>query len=150
MAETKYRIDEIPVVYVPGQTHVISFLHPETRLSIYMGTPEAELLAENPGAKVYDKLDDVTPLIQKAEDEKYIDQWKEITEKEYWYYLEVLPPKRYERGPRGIDSFLMTEYWTSNITQHVFRFGKRYFAARRRDTDKREDLIAEIQKQFKL
>lgn len=51
---------------------------------------------------------------------------REITLDDWWYFLEVLPPRRWER--RGIsESFYMSEFCTLNITTHLVKVQDRCF-----------------------
>lgn len=50
----------------------------------------------------------------------------EITEKDYWYYLEVLPPCSWHCGDS--ESFYMSEFISGRVTKHLVRLGKRYFS----------------------
>ena len=45
-----------------------------------------------------------------------------LTKKEYWYFLEVLPPLRFD----GVNFYLM-EFLTGNLTFYISREGKKYF-----------------------
>lgn len=49
-------------------------------------------------------------------------QWFEISEEEYWYFLECLPPMDY-----GAGGFSMCEFATGDLTNAFFDFGERYF-----------------------
>jgi hypothetical protein len=49
-------------------------------------------------------------------------QWFEITEEEYWYFLEVLPPLDMTGG-----AFAMSEFTSMNLTESFYRIGDRYF-----------------------
>ena len=59
--------------------------------------------------------------------------------------LEVLPPMNYMRG-KDSSSFMMSEYWSSNITRIFARIGSgdnaRYFEMRDVDTLSHDDIVA--------
>ncbi|MBK7366185.1 MAG: hypothetical protein IPI97_14805 [Nitrosomonas sp.] len=62
----------------------------------------------------------------KIKDEKNRLPVSEITEKDFWYMLEVLPPKGWKQEP-GRESFKMIEHYSGNITGIYARIGERYF-----------------------
>ena len=53
----------------------------------------------------------------------------EITEKEYWEALEVLPPEHWVRGD-GFEHFRMCEYWSGTITQQYATNGRQWLTKR--------------------
>lgn len=58
---------------------------------------------------------------------KLVGQRVEITEAEYWYFLEVLPPVGFTGR-----SFYMSEFLTEDITSYFEQKGSRYFHEYRR------------------
>lgn len=58
---------------------------------------------------------------------KLVGQRVEISEEEYWYFLEVLPPVGFTGS-----SFYMSEFLTENITSYFSKVGDRYFHEYRR------------------
>ncbi len=50
----------------------------------------------------------------------------EITEGDWWYFLEVLPPCRWKNHGSS-ESFFMSEFVTYDITTHLVRIAGRYF-----------------------
>lgn len=54
---------------------------------------------------------------------------REITEKDFWYMLEVLPPAGWKQE-QGCESFKLSERWSGNITDIYARIGERYFTLR--------------------
>lgn len=148
MSEKK-SISSLRVVYREGDSGVITFLREDEDVSVYTERTLESFQIDYPGCKVYKDLDEVMPMIEKAENEKYIKPFSEITEEEWWEMYECLPPLRTIRSDDGLFfAFLMSEYWTSNITGHYFRIQDRYFSAQRRDTDNPGDMYQEIMKQF--
>ena len=45
-----------------------------------------------------------------------------LTKKEYWYFLEVLPPLRFD----GVN-FYMSEFLTGDLTFYIFKENGKYF-----------------------
>ena len=54
---------------------------------------------------------------------------EEITEEQYQYALEVLPPYGWEHRPFQ-ESFYMSEFYSGDVTTFYVRLGKRYFSFR--------------------
>ena len=46
----------------------------------------------------------------------------ELTEDEYWYFLEVLPPLRFDGT-----NFYMLEFLTGDLTYYIFKEDGKYF-----------------------
>lgn len=51
---------------------------------------------------------------------------EEITQEQYWYALEVLPPENWKQIPNG-DYFQMSEYWSGDITTYYAQLNGRYY-----------------------
>ena len=51
----------------------------------------------------------------------------ETTKSQYWYALEVLPPKNFEQCA-GFESFLMIEHWSGPYTDQYVEYRGRYFS----------------------
>ena len=88
-------------------------------------------------------LEDALDQIYKAETLTFIEPWKEITEKDYDYYLEVLPPEKWLTVD-GVSIFRIMERTIGNITRHCAKYKNRYFTAERRTTDSYEDMAKDI------
>ncbi len=88
-------------------------------------------------------LDEACTHIREEEDRAYIGNWIEITESQWWEYLEVLPPEKWQTV-NGVEIFRMCEYWTGDITCHYAQLNNRYFSAHRRTSVKYEDIAKEI------
>jgi hypothetical protein len=52
----------------------------------------------------------------------------EITEEQWMYALEVLPPEQWHTDPQGVNKFLMCEHYTGTFTTQYARWKKRYFS----------------------
>ena len=57
--------------------------------------------------------------------------------------LECLPPRRWE-NVRGIELFIMSEAYTSNIHSHYARLGDRCFTRMCRTTEPYAELAAQV------
>jgi hypothetical protein len=55
------------------------------------------------------------------------DPLKEISAADWHYFLEVLPPKRWEHKD-GVERFLMSEFTCATFTLQLARWGNRYFS----------------------
>ena len=86
-------------------------------------------------------LEDAIKQITEAEEKTYIKPWEEITEEQYDYWLNVLPPQKW-LTVGGVSIFRMIEFQISNITLHVAKYEGRYFSAHRRTTTE-YDVMAE-------
>lgn len=91
-------------------------------LGVYSGKTQAELAEEYKGEVVVMESD----AAQALHEAKYIEAPKEITEAQFWYWLEVLPPCQWVRR-HDSESFHMSEFTTGQITRIVVRIGTRYF-----------------------
>lgn len=80
------------------------------------GTPEFSVIT-------WDELD---PQAIAAQNAAFTAPWEETTEERFDYWLNVLPPEAYEVS-NGVTIFRMSEYTTSNITQHVASCQGRFF-----------------------
>ena len=85
--------------------------------------------------------------IFEAENDCFIKPWQEISEKDYDYHLEVLPPQKWLTVD-GVNIFRMIEGTIGNITLHCASVntpgGHKFFKAERRTTDSYKDMAKEI------
>ena len=88
-------------------------------------------------------IDDAVDQCQAAQDEQYIGPWEEITEENWDYWLEVLPPQKW-KTVNGVNLFQLSELTCGIITRHCARVGDRCFTAQRKVTDSYEKLAQEI------
>lgn len=107
---------------------------PNKPASVYLEELNAERGPGSPEFKILE-WEELSPLLDAAENAKYLEPWQEICREEYWHYLEALPPQKWERWPGG-SIFRMSEYYTSDITGHFAQIGERYFAGRFRTSGK--------------
>jgi hypothetical protein len=151
MSQTKaVSFDTCKVIYQKGSAGIIALVDPndETK-TLTLHKDVADVLENYEGAAIYENVDAIMPMIEEAENKKYITSFTEITKDQWWEMFECLPPYRTAHSDDGLCfAFLMSEYWTSNITGHYFRVQDRYFTARRRDTENIGDMYQEIMKQF--
>lgn len=68
---------------------------------------------------------------QKYDRARLLSECVEVTEKTYWYFLEILPPMHFNGS-----WFAICEAVTGDIRLGFFKRGKRYFAAHVSDDDK--------------
>ena len=89
-------------------------------------------------------------MIDEIETKKYLKPWEEITEEKWFYWLEVLPPEKWQ-NVNGVEFFRVMEYMSGNITRHCARFsvsggGWRFFSTFRRASQTYQELSEEIYK----
>lgn len=58
--------------------------------------------------------------------DSYLTEPVEITEEDFWYFLEVLSPCSWHRR-HDSESFYMSEFTTGDVTLHLVRIGTRYY-----------------------
>ncbi len=116
--------------------------------SIHFGRTPKEIIAE--AGEGYEHVTWETAMEWLDEDANNMcrGEWKEITEEKYWEMLEVLPPEKWETVA-GVNIFRMMEYWTADVTAHYAKYQGKYFAARRRASQKYEDFAKEIKEVYK-
>ncbi len=140
--EKKIKIAELKVIYRPGETNIVTSIHKGK--CIYSGKTLQHYLDQGCILCTWDEaLESIRPL----EESKYVTKFIEITEEAYWYALEVLPPERWSRCYNA-EFFRMSEYLTSNITQHFVHYKKRYFSAHKRTVATERQNLDEILKLF--
>lgn len=69
----------------------------------------------------------------------------EITESDYWYLLEVLPPCSWQKFG-DTESFYMSEFTNLSVTCHVVRIGKQYFKFEAPVMHSHSDRVAKVLK----
>ncbi len=89
---------------------------------------------------------DALRQIDNALNAEYHKPWQEITEDDYTYALEVLPPEQW-RTVEGVNIFRMPEYLIANVTAHYAIHNNRYFMADRRTSCNYSDLAKEVKDQ---
>jgi hypothetical protein len=137
------------VIYKPGELHLQSttYICQDTgleRVRYTGGKTLAEYMTDKTGQGLeVMPYEMAAPMIDAAQVARYCKPWREITEKDWWENLEVLPPEKW-RTVRGVEIFRMSEYTSGNITGHFARIGKRYFSANRDTRTEYNDIAAEI------
>lgn len=99
------------------------------------------------GLEVFNCWEDVAPVIEAADNAKYVGEWKAITHRDYWDALECLPPMLWRKGS-GCESFFICEATTSNIHSCYIEMGDKYYTAMRRTSLKHTHLISDLNKQL--
>jgi len=89
------------------------------------------------------QFDDALGQIKEVQSDIYIKPWKEISEDDYMYALECLPPEKWMTVD-NVNIFRMCEYTTCNITGHYAHHEDRFFQAYRRSSDGYDKLSREV------
>lgn len=141
-------------IYQPGQLWLVNTCHTYEGGKILADYTQGETAAaylerknadRDPGSPelVMLTLDDACAAITAAEDATAVTPWEPITEERWIYYLEVLPPCRWERVA-GVELFYVSEAYTSNIHTHCARLGDRHFIRQCRTSTPYTTLAAEV------
>jgi len=74
--------------------------------------------------------------------------WEEITEKQYWYYLECVPPKKWRDLNEDLNVFFVGECYTANLYTCCIhdKANDKYFSALRPIGSANEALINDFEK----
>jgi hypothetical protein len=133
-------------IYTPGETSIHTTTYFDEFGVEYChytdGKTVAEYLKDKPKA-VLMPFDQAVDEIRTVEDWRLIKPFKEISENEYEYALEVLPPQKW-LDVNGVNIFRMSEYTTGNITAHYASYNGKYYSANRRTSVNYEDIAKEI------
>lgn len=130
-------------LYKPGELHIYDIVKGDKAIySNHLGEGIDKILSKGYELMPFSKA---LELMKIAENEKVVSNWEEITEDRFDEMLNVLPPENWIRQGK-YQEFRMCEYYTSDITSHYFKFGDRYFAALRRNTEKFDQHFKEIEK----
>jgi len=105
-------------------------------------TPEVYLKELGPGF-VCIPLEAAIEQMERVIDNKHVSNWEEIEEDQYDYWLEVLPPEKWETVD-GVNIFRLSEYTISNVTQHCARYNNKFFGATRRTSESYEDMAKQV------
>lgn len=109
------------VFYHRSSATIIDFVRQDGR-GQYSGHTQAEIQAEFKGPIETMSWDEARKLHNEAAKKPPV----EISQEDFWHYLEVLPPQAWVRL-QDSESFHMMEFQTGDITRHLVRIGKRYF-----------------------
>jgi hypothetical protein len=115
------------------------------------GVTFAEYNKKHGGNLIAQTWDEFYPVLEKYNTDNYVKPWKEITEEEYWDYLECLPPCEWHDLNKRFNSFYMSEAYTADL--HLFcikdrQTGKYYCANRSRfisDSDLINNLFTQLE-----
>lgn len=112
--------------YVPGETHIVDLIHPDTGLTLHLQQDAAEVRERYPTAErmtcdaAFDAADEVARS-------RYRRDVGEITEERFNDALNVLPPVGWTTR-QGVESFRISERIWGNLTDIYARAGDRYFS----------------------
>lgn len=109
-------------------------------ISIYSKKTKQQFLDEGCLVMSYN---DGLELISHNEDITYLKEWSEITESQWWYALEVLPPLKHSHID-GHEFFFCSEAYIGNIRSCYCAVGDKYYTAMRRTTTSYEMMVDEI------
>jgi len=113
-----------PCFHVPGSRTIIDTAELDSD-GVFRSTIKNETLAQirirYPEAEIGEWKD-----IYRAAENSCKTEPQEITEAQYIYALEVLPPVCWKNA-KGVESFKMSERFYGNVTAIYARLGKRYF-----------------------
>lgn len=85
-------------------------------------------------------------ILYENDEALYIEEWKEISESNYWRALEELPPLK-QRTVQKVSFFFCSEAYTSNIHSCYCNVGEKYYAAMRRTSTTYENMLIELKGQ---
>ena len=108
--------------------------------SDYGGETIDEIRQSNPG-RTFEVIenDKLNELLREYIKTISSDPFQEITEEQYWDYMECVPPAR-----SGRNWFFLGEAYNYDVHLFCFTDGERYFSGHRRITTQRADIEAEI------
>jgi hypothetical protein len=140
-------------IYQSGKTNIETAClasEGETLKSPYSGETFDALIADlndkreagSPAFQIM-PLEEAIPLMEEAQKAKYCSDWQEITEKEWFENLEVLPPEKWETV-RGVNIFRMCEYLTGNITAHFANLHGKFFSRNCSTRETYEELAEQV------
>jgi hypothetical protein len=113
-------------VWSPSQATVIDFCHPVTGLTVCYRQTLAEVRDRYPDAEE-GEYDAIAPALEAARRAKYVTKPTRITKDQYWSALECLPPLKM-RGGGGATTFMMSEFYTADLTNIYCEIGDRYWS----------------------
>ena len=134
-------------IYEKGKCNLQTTVDSIDGICHYTDKTVAEYLQELGGNFSCIPLEDALDQIYGAENANFVDPWEEIDVDMYNYWLEVLPPEKWQTVD-GVNLFRLSERLIGNITLHCACIsteqGKRYFAANRRASEPYEDMAKQI------
>lgn len=102
---------------------------------IYNNRPESYYLEKGYSILTWEELES----IQEEYLNKLCNDWKEITEEQFEYALNVLPPVRWENG-----GFFMSERYTNDVTGYYQQIGDKYYTSLQRLSYNRENILENL------
>lgn len=136
-------MDNLQAIYIPGSL-VLETLVTDGIVDYSCGkTVEEYLFDSEKNGQVVLPLDEALQLIENEHDKLASQAWKEITEQDYTFALECLPPSRWERI-QGVIFFQSRERYSCDVTSTYAQYDKKYFSALRKTTCDYETLSSEI------
>ena len=130
------------VVAVPGAPNVIDCIDPTTGRTIYTKETPEQVALRRPGAVLMP-----VEAFRAALHAAYQTEPEEITEEQWWYLLEVLPPVAWTNRS-GAESFKVCERTVDDITACCVRIGGRYFSMQRPITSTHDELAELVLAKF--
>ena len=115
-------------LYTPNSTGIDALLRtsPTGELSGYYGNQSLDSLRkEYPRAEVM-RFGKACDLIERATADKFCKGVSEITERQFWDMLEVLPPAKWSRM-QDTEAFYVPEHVIGSLVNWYMRIGDRYF-----------------------
>jgi len=136
------KLSEFPVMYKSGDLNFQTSIYDNK--CVYSGKSVAYF--EKLGYKLF-TLEKALELLNKELDSSCVKPFKEVSKDYYWEHYECLPPEAWV-NINGINFFRMSEYQTSNITEHFICYKNRYFSALKRTTTTPKENLDEIIEQY--
>ena len=112
------KLSDLNSCYYSQAIHnVIDIIHPLTGLTLYSKETFAQVQARHPDAELT-TLDDAST----RQEREFLTDPAPITEEQYWYWLEVLPPINWHRTGDG-EVFQVSEITCGRVTQTCAKIG---------------------------
>lgn len=125
MSDTLTLSDCHRCIWSPRDATVIDFMHPHTGLTVHYRQTLAEVRDRYPDAEE-GEYEDIAPQLAAARRAKYVTKPTRTTKEAYWHALECLPPLKM-RGGGGASTFMMSEFYTADLTHIYCQVGDRYW-----------------------
>lgn len=131
--------------YVPGSHSLIDFATP-AGLSVICGENLEQIRSRYPGAELMDYAEVSREIDAAIHDTLKVGQPEKITEKQFYYSLEVLPPLHWAAfkkrgGGKTYQVFALSELMIANIAVWFVQIGDNFFRVYERITANKYDII---------